>query len=91
MSGTSCDGSAPADARDRVEIDPTDDSDRWRYVCPNGHHNWDRTNNHIWCQSCRRQIEAGEDVDAEHYHLVDKRTGEEISWSAIVIAEPRVV
>jgi len=39
MSGTRCDGSARQDAPDRVEIDSTDDTDRWRYVCPNGHHN----------------------------------------------------
>jgi len=80
------DGSSPADAR-RVTIDPTDTAEMWRYSCPNGHRNWSPTNNHIWCQGCRRQIEAGADVDAEHYELVDQKTGESIPWSAIEFAD----
>lgn len=33
-----------------VNID--DDADRWRWVCPAGHRNWEPTNHHFWCQQC---------------------------------------
>jgi len=87
---TVTDGSAAADAHPGVEIDLSDESQRWRYRCPNGHTDtdWDRTNNHVWCRGCRRANEAGEDVDPEHYELVDAKTGEEIPWSAVEILEP---
>lgn len=81
------DGSARADAPERVTIDRRTDADRWRYRCPRGHTDWDRTNNHIWCRGCRRQAEAGEDVDPEWYELVDERTGETIPWSAVEVRE----
>lgn len=81
------DGSARADAVERVVIDRRDDADRWRYRCPRGHTNWDRTNNHIWCRGCRRQVEAGEDVDPEWYKLVDEQSGETIPWSAVEVRD----
>ena len=81
------DGSAETDAPEPVEIDRTNASERWRYRCPRGHVNWDRTNNHIWCQGCRRQHEAGEDVDPEWYELVDAKTGERVPWSAVEVVE----
>jgi hypothetical protein len=80
------DGSAKADAPDPVVIDRTKDVDRMRFVCPNGHTTWDRTNNHVWCRMCRRACEHGEDVDPEHYELLDKATGETIPWSAVRLA-----
>lgn len=81
------DGSALADAGRRVEVDRTDTADRWRYVCPNGHVDWDRTNNHIWCRGCLRAAEAGEDVDPEHYEIYDKQTDETIPWGRIRLVE----
>lgn len=80
------DGSAQADAQDLVRIDRSG-AGRWRYRCPRGHTTWDRTNNHVWCRSCRRQSEAGEDVDPEWYEIVDARTGKTIPWSAIEVVE----
>lgn len=79
------DGAAVADAHERVVINRTRTSERWRYRCPRGHVNWDRTNNHIWCQGCSRQADAGEDVDPEHYELVDAKTGENVPWAAVEI------
>ena len=71
---------------DAVIIDLQDDADRWRYTCPNNHRNWDRTNNHLWCQTCRRQYEAGhEEMDPEHYHVRDQQSDELIPWSRIRI------
>ena len=70
-----------------VRIDRSRTPQRWRYLCPEGHSNWDRTNNHIWCRSCRRANEAGEDIDPEHYVVLDVKTGEEIPWSRIEIVE----
>ncbi|SEO72774.1 hypothetical protein SAMN05216388_1017121 [Halorientalis persicus] len=77
------DGSAVGDAR-RVEIDRGDEPMRWR--CPNGHVSWDRTNNHLWCPSCRRQAEAGDDVEPEHWELVDAKTDRTIPYSAVRFA-----
>lgn len=78
------DGSAQADVH-RVRIDRDDDVERLQYRCPNGHVNWSRTNSHIWCQSCARQSEHDSDVDPEHWHIVDEKTGEEIAWSAVEV------
>lgn len=84
------DGSAAADARAIVEIDRSKTSHRWRYRCPNGHVDWDRTNSHVWCRGCLRAAEAGDDVDPEHYHIIDQRTGEEIPWSSVrVVTDER--
>jgi len=80
------DGSSVEDAH-RVRIDRSNPVERYRYTCPNGHINWDRTNNHIWCRQCLRAHEAGEDVHPEHYHIVDQTSGEKISWGAVLLAE----
>ena len=61
--------------------------ERYRYTCPYGHTDWDRTNNHVWCRGCRRQNEAGEDVDPEYYELLDRREDRIIPWSSVVIKE----
>lgn len=78
------DGSAFGDAQ-RITIDRSDEPLRWR--CPNGHVSWDRTNNHLWCPSCRRDAEAGRDVDPEHWEIVDARNDETIPYSAVEFAE----
>lgn len=82
------DGSDPADRRELVEIDRSIPAERWRFTCPNGHTDWYPTNSHVWCKGCRRQVEAGDDIDPEHWTIVDKSTGEEIPWSAVKIVEP---
>lgn len=78
------DGSAFADSHPTVEVDRADEPYRWR--CPNGHTSWDRTNNHIWCPSCRRALE-GEAVlskrSAEHWEIVDEKTNRTIPYSAV--------
>lgn len=45
------------------------------------------TNGHIYCRSCARQHAHDDDVDPEHYELLDTKTGEAIPWSAIEIIE----
>lgn len=81
------DGSAAADAHPRVRVDRQDEPYRWR--CPNGHTDWDKTNSHIWCRSCRMQNENGEDMDPEHYEIVDEKTDREIPWSAVELVHDR--
>ena len=81
------DGSSALDARERVEVDRQ--RWPWRWTCPRGHPNWDRTNNHIWCPGCRREAENGADVDPEHYEIFDKRRDETIPWSAVEIVEEK--
>jgi hypothetical protein len=82
------DGSALADSHERVVIDRAGEPYRWR--CPNGHTSWDRTNNHIHCPSCRRALENRglmEIQDAEHWEIVDEKTGRTIPYSAVSFAE----
>lgn len=78
------DGSALADA-ERVRVDREEWP--WRYTCPNGHTQWERTNNHVWCQGCQRAARQGASVEAEHYAIYDKREGREIPWSSVVIVD----
>ncbi|WP_128478359.1 hypothetical protein [Halorussus pelagicus] len=54
------------------EIRLEDESDRWKWVCPNGHRNWEPTNNHFWCPSCARHLGA----DGVFHGLRNKATGE---------------
>lgn len=70
-----------------VVIDRSDDLDRFRFTCPRGHTTWDRTNNHIWCPSCRREGEHGADVDPEWYVVYDKQREEKIPWEQVTLAE----
>ena len=75
------DGSSSADAEERIVIDREDETDRWRYRCPNGHARFDPTNSHIWCKSCASMADAGE--GPEYWDVLDMRTGERIPWSRI--------
>lgn len=84
---TAADGSAASDADDRRRIDRSGTA-RWRWRCPRGHVDWDETNNHVWCRSCRREAEQGADVDPEWWEIVDARTGETIPWSSVDVIEP---
>lgn len=80
------DGSSQADTNP-VSIDLSDDLDRMRYRCPNGHTSWTRTNSHIWCKSCSEAAQQGADVQPEHYELLDAKTNEQIPWSVVVLEE----
>ncbi|MFC6724271.1 hypothetical protein ACFQE1_07765 [Halobium palmae] len=80
-------GSEPGDGRRRVVVDRRNSTGRWRYACPNGHVNWDRTNGHVWCPECQRARDAGEDVDAEHHELLDKKRDELVPWSAVEVID----
>jgi hypothetical protein len=73
-----------------VEIDR--DEEPYRWLCPNGHISWDRTNNHLWCPSCRRALESDARLDAEraeHHHIVDAKGDREIPYDQVAFAEGR--
>lgn len=70
-----------------VVIDRRDALNRYRFTCPRGHTTWDRTNNHIWCPSCRQEAEHGADVDPEWFVVLDNQTDEEIPWERVRLAE----
>jgi len=75
-------------ATGKVVIDRSDEIERYRFVCPRRHTTWDRTNNHIWCPSCRREDEhSNEDVDPEHYYIYDKAEDRKIPWEDVVLSE----
>jgi hypothetical protein len=82
------DGSAEADAMDVVEIDRSRTADRWRFVCPNGHADWERTNNHIYCRTCYQEhVHHDPERDPEHYHVLDKKRHELIPWTRVQVVE----
>lgn len=85
LASIQADGSAKADRHPTVNIDWANPSERWRYRCPRGHagNAFSPTNSHVYCYSCKRQMDAGEDCSPEHYELVDVKTGETIPYSAI--------
>ena len=56
-------------ARETIEIE--DKVDRWRFVCPRGHRDWEPTNHHFWCAACAR----AHDHDGVFHELHDKRDG----------------
>lgn len=55
-----------------IEVNVDDESDRWRWCCPNGHRSWEPTNNHFWCQQCARTPDA----DGEFQELHDRGNDE---------------
>jgi len=62
----------------------------YRWVCPNGHPCWERTNSHLWCSSCRRALENDglmKVQQAEHWEIFDKKDEETIPYSAVRFAE----
>lgn len=81
------DESSVQDGHPTVVIDRSIPAQRWRWTCPNGHMSWAPTNAHVWCKGCRRQHEAGDDVDPEHYHLMDAKTGATVPYAAVEIVE----
>ncbi|WP_254544134.1 hypothetical protein [Halomarina pelagica] len=56
-----------------ITIRLEDETDRWRWVCPVGHRQWEPTNHHFWCASCARSW--GEGVEPEFDELRDLATG----------------
>jgi len=54
------------------EIRLDDGTDRWKWVCPNGHRSWEPTNHHFWCADCARSDEA----DGVFHELRNKATSE---------------
>ncbi|OYR79301.1 hypothetical protein DJ84_18265 [Halorubrum ezzemoulense] len=75
--------STTIDADEIVSIDRSQTPDRWRYTCPYGHTDWDRTNCHAWCPTCRQMNESGLDVDPEHYQILDKKREVMIPWEQL--------
>lgn len=80
------DGSSVEDSRPTVTISRAG-AERYRYVCPNGHIDWDRTNAHIWCRSCRQQNENGDDVTPEHWEIHDKKHDRNVHWSRVRVVD----
>jgi hypothetical protein len=81
------DGSAAADSRPVVRIDRSNDVERYRWTCPEGHVDWAPTNSHAWCYSCSRIAEQGHDVDPEFYAVYDKKNDTSIPWTRVKLLE----
>lgn len=63
-------------------IDLDDEADRWRFVCPRGHRDWEPTNYHFWCAACARALD---DVDPEFEELTDKKTGRSLEREEVLL------
>lgn len=63
--------------------DPTGTGHKARWTCPAGHTAWERTNRHIWCHSCARELAHNPDADPEWDALIDGRTGEEVPFETL--------
>lgn len=61
-------------------VDLSDPADRWQYCCPEGHRDWRPTNSHIYCDTC-----AAQNLDADHWTIINKRTDTELQWSAVTV------
>lgn len=69
----------------KEEIRLSNRTDRWRFMCPNGHRSWEPTNNHFWCQQCARSYD--DDVEPEFDVLHDLKTEEEIHRDELVLRQ----
>lgn len=90
MSGTTTRGDdKPLNADRSVTIDRSRTAVRYRWVCPNGHVDWDRTNDHTWCRGCKRAADRGEDLDPEHHAVWDKKRDELVPYENITLSGGR--
>lgn len=71
-----------------VTINTEDKTDRWQWVCPQGHRTWEPTNFHFWCAGCARAWDHNEDLDPEFQELRNKKTGETVTREEIVLVTP---
>lgn len=69
-----------------ITIHIDDDVDRWRFVCPRGHRNWEPVDGHFWCQSCARLSDPG--VDPTFTELKDEKTERLLRRDEIVLMTP---
>ena len=60
-----------------------DETDRWRFTCPNGHTTWEPTNHHFWCASCARQ----RDTEATFAALRDRRDGRRLAREDVCLRD----
>jgi hypothetical protein len=60
----------------KMTIQVTDEIDRWKWVCPRGHRQWEPTNHHFWCATCARAND--DEAEPEFDELRNKKTGETV-------------
>jgi hypothetical protein len=57
-----------------LEINRSEELDRWRFTCPNGHHSYDPSAELIYCHACERIGRS-----STHDTLTDRKTGETLT------------
>lgn len=70
-------------SRAKRKQSPTGDEPKHRWECPAGHKSWERTNSHIWCHGCARELTHNPDADPEWYELLDTATGEIVPFEEL--------
>ncbi|WP_323190775.1 hypothetical protein [Halostella sp. PRR32] len=63
-----------------------DDVDRWKWVCPRGHRQWEPVNHHFWCASCARQ--TNEDAEPTFTALRNRATDEVVDRDDVRLVTP---
>ncbi|WP_135302621.1 hypothetical protein [Haloarcula amylovorans] len=58
-------------------------AERWRYACPEGHASWQALQSHAYCCGCQRRRADGADINPRYEELLDKQTGETITYSEL--------
>lgn len=54
--------------------------DKWRFTCPEGHHDWRVWNSVFCCETCKQRRDSGDDEFTSVYSkLIDQKTGEEVT------------
>jgi len=68
----------------KTTIHIEDELDRWKWVCPRGHRQWEPTNFHFWCAACARANDASGEFD----ELRNKATGEVLEREQLELETP---
>lgn len=76
----------PTPSEESIEIDTRYAAERWRYICPNGHIDWEPTAEGFVCAACT-ELHA---TDGAFAMLRDRRSGERIPRDRVQVRNTAV-
>lgn len=66
-----------------MAIEITSAMEKWRFTCPEGHHDWRVWDGVFSCETCKSHRDGGRDINSVHEELIDTVTGERVTRSEI--------
>lgn len=78
-------GHRRADTEGQIEIDTRYAAERWPYLCPSGHIDWQATSDGFVCPVCENN-----DSEGAFTALLDRRSGERIPRGQVKVGETGV-